>query len=619
MTPTAEQAAIIEASLSGKNIAITAVAGSGKTTTLRQVAEARPRTKMLYIAFNKAIQVAAAASFPSNVVCKTAHSLAYGRFGVQIKDRLNGPRQTGWDVARILGITKELEIGKAKLKPANQAWMINAALAEFCRSGDERPSESHIAVPVGLGDVERGLVVNYLLSYVRRAWEDLVSPGGKLRPTHDTYLKMWQLSRPALGYNVVLYDEAQDADPCIASVVEAHSGQVIAVGDSAQAIYGWRGAGDYLETMNAAHRLHLTQSWRFGQAIADEANVWLSVLDAEVRVTGNPGLNSKIAPIATPDAILCRSNAGTIETALKNRGKRMHLVGDGQAIQSFAEAAERMQEGQDPRHPDLMAFTCWKDVQDYAENDPSGSDLAVQVRLVDQYGARKIIQTIRDTVPADRAELVISTAHKAKGLEWDRVRIHSDFPVPDEDTDLSAISPENAMLAYVAVTRARNVLDNDGLAWVHDYLDVRPSIAPVPNIDNNDDDDLTPDDQATEHAMSEPSPAKEPAWITALNRLQRQAPGLTENFCCGPTQMHAIVTLSEEVAALARMEMASADANGPGPNPDEVEATVANSLWLLLAIAERRGFSLGQAAQDYASSLQLPRGDAWYPVEQGGE
>jgi superfamily I DNA/RNA helicase len=67
----------------------------------------------------------------------------------------------------------------------------------------------------------------------------------------------------------ILYDEAQDADPCVAGIVLAQRGkQLIAVGDESQAIYGWRGATDAMKNWPAAHRVALTQSFRFGPAVA---------------------------------------------------------------------------------------------------------------------------------------------------------------------------------------------------------------------------------------------------------------------------------------------------------------------------------------------------------------
>ncbi|MCU4183855.1 UvrD-helicase domain-containing protein [Acidiferrimicrobium sp. IK] len=270
-------------------------------------------------------------------------------------------------------------------------------------------------------------------------------------------------------------DEAQDADPCIAGVVESqHHAQLIAVGDSAQAIYGWRGAGDFLARVDAHHRLRLTQSWRFGAAVAEEANTWLGVVGTELRVVGNPNLDSTLGPLDQPDSVLCRSNGGTIQQLLDahDKGVRVHLVGDGKEMLALAQAAERMQDGRAAAHPELVAFNTWQEVVDYAENDPGGSDLAVAVQMIERYGPSEVIRAINGTVPADRAELRVSTAHKSKGLEWDRVRIGSDFREPlDKVTGQPLPIPrEDAMLAYVAVPRAKLVLDTGGLGWIHDHL-----------------------------------------------------------------------------------------------------------------------------------------------------
>lgn len=56
--------------------------------------------------------------------------------------------------------------------------------------------------------------------------------------THAGYLKLFQLSRPILGrtYDVIMLDEAQDSNPCIASIVLRETGCArILVGDSHQA------------------------------------------------------------------------------------------------------------------------------------------------------------------------------------------------------------------------------------------------------------------------------------------------------------------------------------------------------------------------------------------------
>ncbi|MBO0732009.1 MAG: UvrD-helicase domain-containing protein, partial [Acidimicrobiaceae bacterium] len=262
LVPTEEQGAILEAVCSGGTVAISAAAGSGKTSTLRMIAKARPRTRMLYVAYNKAIQREAERSFPSNVTCKTAHALAYGEFGQPMRARLAGPRMTGAESAKVLGITGSFGISDGHVfTPAQQASMAMGMVARFCHTSSEVPETWHLHKPAGLTDDECKALASRLLPYAQRAWEDLTAgPDGRLKPTHDVYLKQWQLSGPELtGWDVLLYDEAQDADPCVADVIErqAHA-QLVAVGDSAQAIYGWRGAGDFLTRVDATHRLALT-------------------------------------------------------------------------------------------------------------------------------------------------------------------------------------------------------------------------------------------------------------------------------------------------------------------------------------------------------------------------
>jgi superfamily I DNA/RNA helicase len=70
------------------------------------------------------------------------------------------------------------------------------------------------------------------------------------------------------------------------------------------------------------------------------------------------------------------------------------------------------------------------------------------------------------------AEVVVSTAHKAKGREWPTVRIAGDFSEPRRchNSQPAQIPRADTMLAYVAVTRARHTLDPEGLAWVEGWL-----------------------------------------------------------------------------------------------------------------------------------------------------
>ena len=75
MEPTEEQRRIVASQARG--LVVEAGAGAAKTTTLGLYAGARQRTRILYLAFNKSIQLEAAARMPANVTCRTTHSIAW--------------------------------------------------------------------------------------------------------------------------------------------------------------------------------------------------------------------------------------------------------------------------------------------------------------------------------------------------------------------------------------------------------------------------------------------------------------------------------------------------------------------------------------------------------------
>src|SRR5436189_6193027 len=108
--PTPEQTAVIDGFLTGQNLVIEAGAGTGKTSTLKLLAGEAGTRRGVYIAYNKAIATDAARGFPSSVLCKTAHGLAYGAVGTRFRHRLNAPRQRAIDTARILRINDPVRL-----------------------------------------------------------------------------------------------------------------------------------------------------------------------------------------------------------------------------------------------------------------------------------------------------------------------------------------------------------------------------------------------------------------------------------------------------------------------------------------------------------------------------
>ncbi len=485
MKPTAEQQAIIDAYLATHNLVIEAGAGTGKTSTLRLLSNAAPRRRGIYVAYNRAIADDAKRTFPPNVTCATAHSFAFRTVGRQFAHRLRGPRMPARQIAKTLGITQPVRIDAGRiLAPQQAARLVMDTVARFCHSAAAEVSPRHVPKLPGLDDPAAVATLRaVIVPLAGRAWEDLSNRDGSLRFTHDHYLKMWQLSDPRFPADFVLLDEAQDANPVVQDVVDRqHHAQRILVGDRCQAIYGWRGAVDAMATFNADQRLALSQSFRFGPPIADQANKWLQVLEAPLRLRGSDQITSKVAPLARPDAVLCRTNAEAVSQlmAAAEQGQRAALVGGGADIRRLAEAATTLRAGLGTDHPELFAFRSWDEVKEYVAQDASGSDLKTFVQLIDSYGPDVVIEVMDRLVPEQAAQVVVSTAHKAKGREWPSVRIASDFHQPKgEDTP---IPQAEAMLAYVAVTRARLALDPDGLAWVDRWLTTRPAPALEPTL-----------------------------------------------------------------------------------------------------------------------------------------
>ncbi|MFG2059699.1 UvrD-helicase domain-containing protein [Micromonospora sp. NPDC048930] len=491
--PTVEQQAVIDAFVAGDSLVTVAVAGAGKTTTLRMSAEARldrqPTFRGLYVAYNSALAKEARAAFPAGVDCRTAHSVAFASHGRDLAHRLDAPRMPGKKAAELMyagGRYPETRVLNSPvevatdviLTPAQVARLALTTVERYCQSDADEIGPEHVPVVNGVTDrYAREALASIVVPIAGMAWRDLTHPRGKLRFQPDVYLKMWALSRPRIAADAILFDEAQDANPVLSRVLrdQKHT-QLVAVGDPYQQLYAWRGAVDALATWPADQRLTLAQSFRFGPAVADRANEWLALLGAEQRVIGFDRISSTVAPLEAADAILCRSNAGAMARVMEHvaAGRRVHLVGGASDIKRFAQAALRLMNGERADHPELIAFDSWEAVREYAAMD-DGANLATIVKLVDEHGPDKIMRVADSLATEAAAEVTVSTAHKSKGRQWSTVKIGDDFrePFPREWPPGSGrravvLDASELMLLYVGVTRAVNTLDDYSTRWAGD-------------------------------------------------------------------------------------------------------------------------------------------------------
>jgi DNA polymerase III epsilon subunit-like protein len=482
--PTDEQLTAVDAFTSGASTKLVAVAGAGKTATLLGIARLEqhrnPHRRGLYLAFNKSVAAEAAKTFPSSVTAMTAHRLArtnllntphgalLGKLGERVQWRTTAdaiyPAKTVVDMPDGRKLFSSYVVGRYALR----------AVEEFCKTLDTAIGIQHMPDITGIarGSEQEQQLAEAVIPCAVRAWRNMLDPSSfAVQFTHSCYLKLFADTQPKIGRDgdYILLDEAQDSNPVISSIFagQTHLQQVL-VGDANQAIYGFTGAVDALSKFSTDRDVTLTQSWRFGEAIADAANVYLRRLRSPVLVRGNPQIDDAVDFTLTDTAaVLSRTNGGAINEIMRTQkaGATAALVGDVEGALRFCSAARSLQKGATPNEAQFAVFSTWGQLEEYIEHQPGMSDLATQAKLVNDYGVDAIEHALQNLVAPSRADTVFVTCHKAKGLQFKQVRIAEDFENPAANTDSKQfpLSPAEIQaeqrLAYVALTRAQHALN----------------------------------------------------------------------------------------------------------------------------------------------------------------
>jgi superfamily I DNA/RNA helicase len=303
-------------------------------------------------------------------------------------------------------------------------------------------------------------------------WKNICKHNSTAPVTHDCYLKLFYLQGRELAPRdwTVMLDEAQDADPVILGLLERHKGARIIVGDKYQQLYQWRGAVNALSRMRSdSAELPLTRTFRFGTGAAEWANRVLEIIGERLRIIPAPhrttvSIEEKSVRI---DALLARTNAGTLDEAIDGleRRRKVHVMGGTDPLIRLIRGAWDLYCGKSASG-ELAMFATWDELKAAAKGEKNGSPgdpaLQVLIRLI-QNRDRKVLHMCRQLEacvesPA-AAQITVSTVHKAKGLEWPRVLMSSDF---NQFVELEKGNPvidlEEAYIMYVALTRAREKL-----------------------------------------------------------------------------------------------------------------------------------------------------------------
>ncbi|XP_061922329.1 F-box DNA helicase 1 isoform X2 [Entelurus aequoreus] len=524
MTMTSEQLQILSHHIQKEHtVKIVAFAGTGKTTTLVKYAEQRPHLRFLYAAFNKSVAREASQRFPRNVDCKTVHSLAYGETGRMYQKKL----AFNLNAFSINGVLPKGRGGFTRSKLiANTLNNFMASTDETITVAHVPANHVSLRRLVKIVSQEEKLLY---VQEAQRIWSKMKdvkeTDNRAYHMVHDGYLKLWQLkgSTTCLSdqYDVLLIDEAQDCTPTIMDVLLKQKCAKMVVGDPHQQIYTFRGAVDALTTQHT-HIYYLTQSFRFGAEIAYVGATILKVCKKvhKILVGGRQEggvFDDKAAQAAqdvasgkTPgkgtSAILSRCNLTMFSEAVRltevNTECSIHFVGgvDNMGLSKIKDIWYLM-EGKDNRKCEsplpvgeeyIRSFfsfpltTVIKDhlvwcfsrikkedpfeaLKTYAEHT-NDRDLESKLSIVEKYRCRipDLVKRLnKHSEPnAKNADFILSTVHKAKGLEFDTVMVTDDFvDVPCSshyrkhfNFSFDQIPSDEWNLLYVAVTRAKRTL-----------------------------------------------------------------------------------------------------------------------------------------------------------------
>jgi DNA helicase-2/ATP-dependent DNA helicase PcrA len=250
-------------------------------------------------------------------------------------------------------------------------------------------------------------------------------------------------------FHLVIVDEAQDTtlaqmDLLIRSC--APGGRIIMAGENAQAIYAWRGAGlgmgPFIKRTNAKV-LPLSISYRCPKAVVREAEKVVPGIQAAP--DASEGSVSTIVADLLPralhagDTVLSRKNAPLIALFMRLLAAGIPVTMQGRdlgekllrfIVKSAAKSAD-----------ELLAYTKkWADeeIEHRMKRNPKArlDQIEDHVKCIEELCASgvdidEVVQSTRKLLTAtEGGAVLLSTVHRAKGLEWNKVfLLHDSFPV----------------------------------------------------------------------------------------------------------------------------------------------------------------------------------------------
>jgi len=341
-------------------------------------------------------------------------------------------------------------------------------LRRWCLSIDEKITKKHL-----IHDPKIDLLQKDKIKLLKLIWREMCDVQSDLPMSHDGYLKLYQLSKPEIQCDVLLVDEAQDSNLVTLDIFLRHKGKKILVGDENQAIYHWRGANNAIEQCNADKEFFLTTSFRFGKNIAAIANTLLfNFKDVDLPITGFRASDGVMGSgdFTGQKAFIARTNGTLFEKALESveSNQSIHFLGNASGYSVFLEGLKDvfyLSTNDRGKIKDIYisSFDNYYDFRDVVNHkDHPEVEFQSRIRIVEKYKDKffDAISKIQDNiVPREDADIILATAHKSKGSEFDNVILADDYPSLLSDGHLKQdVLIAEVNLLYVAATRAKKIL-----------------------------------------------------------------------------------------------------------------------------------------------------------------
>ena len=463
--PTQQQEEILKAFQEGHSFQIVALAGTGKTSTLELLVKARrgrntSSNKGLYIAYNKRIADEARRKL-QGIEIKTMHALAYRwAEGIFSKDRLT--------VAPSLYLLRR-HLDKFSRESDELCLTALKTVQRFTWSSDPRPNLNHLPSSeefTWLKSADKS-DRRHVVTMARKIWAKSSNPSGHdyFPLGHDGYLKLWQLSNPTLSeLNYCLVDEAQDLNPVMVSILKLIKPQLVMVGDHFQQIYQWRGAKNALAGKSWLPQLPLSYTFRFGDSIANLANILLHHLGSQFYLETTQDDHGRIlsAPECNDlqnvqiDAYVARKNTSILSQAKRyfDANIAFEIVDPTGRIKDLIadyDSLSRNPKRYTAKTSLFVGFENWDQVVKFSDSLSVNNELSQIVALFNNHSPSDLRNVIRAS-GLGNYPIQLTTVHQAKGLEWNSVVLSDDFSVKE------GVAQEEVRLLYVAITRARSVI-----------------------------------------------------------------------------------------------------------------------------------------------------------------